>query len=115
MRADRRDVGHFPRARLVAVCAARKRPNGTNVDAHAAFFAVQMILAVRNDHRLRAASAHAERLDVHALVAYAHAAETQNAPGRVVIDRFRPLLLWLMALFFVEAALVRAISKNHIL
>ena len=115
MRADRGDVGHFPRARLVAVRAAGERADGTDVDAHAALFAVQMILAVRNDHRLRAASAHAERLDVHALVAHAHAAETQNAARRVVINRFRPLLLGLMALFFVEAALVRAIRENHVL
>ncbi len=115
VRADRGDVGHFPRARLVAVRAAGERADGADVDAHAALFAVQMILAVRNDHRLRAARAHAERFDVHALVAHAHAAETQNASRRVVINRFRPFLLGLVALFFVEAALVRAIRENHVL
>ena len=60
-------------------------------------------------------SAHAERLDVHALIAHAHAAETQNASRRVVINRFRPFLLGLMALFLVEAALVRAVRENHVL
>ena len=43
---------------------------------------------VRDDHRLHAARANAERFHVHAFIAYAHAAETENAARRVVIDRF---------------------------
>src|SRR5271165_2519753 len=115
MRANRGDIGHFPRARFVAIGAAGERADRADVDAHAALFAIQMVLAVRDDDRLRAASAHTERLDVHAFVAHAHAAETQNAARRIVINRFGPLLLGLMALLFVEAALVRAIGENHVL
>jgi hypothetical protein len=115
VRANCGDVAHFPRPRLVAVRAARQRAHGANVDAHAALFALEMILAVRNDRRLRAALTDAERLHVHALVANAHAAEAQNAARRVVVHRVRPLLLGLVALLLVEAALVRAVGEDHVL
>src|ERR1700674_4151127 len=38
VRAGIRNVLHFPWPRLVAVGAAGKRADGTNIDAHAAFF-----------------------------------------------------------------------------
>ena len=46
------DVLHFPRARLVAIGAAGKRADRANVDAHAAFFAFEMIAAVGDDDAL---------------------------------------------------------------
>src|SRR4029077_17284934 len=115
MRTHGGNVGHFPGTRLVAVGPARERAHGTNIDAHAALFAVQVILTVRNNRGLGAALADAKGLDIHSLVADAHAAETQYAARRIVVNGLGPFLLGLMALFLVEAALVRAISKNHIL
>src|SRR5260370_30713289 len=74
MRAYRRDVSHLPGTRLVSVRAARQRADRADIDAHAAFFAVQMILSIRDDHSLRTALAQAERLDVQPLIAHANAA-----------------------------------------
>src|SRR5260370_38848543 len=74
-----------------------------------------MILSIGDDHRLRTALAHAERLNVHALIAHAYAAETQNAARRVVIDRFGPFMFGLVAFFLGEAAFVGAVGKTHVL
>src|SRR2546430_6632191 len=61
VRADGWHVLHLPRTRLIAIRAAGERADGANVDAHTAFFAFQVIAAVRDDHAVRAAHAHAER------------------------------------------------------
>src|ERR1700730_2986707 len=115
MRAYGRDVFHLPGARLVAIRAAGESADGADIDAHTAFFAVEMVLPVRDNYRLRAALAHAERLDVHSLVANANAAETQYAARRIVIDRLGPFLFRLVACFVGEPVVVGAIGENHIL
>src|ERR1019366_4706629 len=44
MSADGADVLHFPRTRLVAIRSRSQRPDRTDVDAHAALFAFEVIL-----------------------------------------------------------------------
>ena len=51
MRADGGDVVHLPRARLVAIGAGGERADRADIDAHAAFFAVEMVAFIRGDHR----------------------------------------------------------------
>src|SRR5262249_33477287 len=113
--AHRRRIVHFPRTRLVTVGAARERAHWANVDAHAALFAIEVIFAIGNDDAVGATHAHAERLYVHAFVAYAHAAETQDAARRVVVDEVRPLLFGSMNLFLDETRGVCAVTKDHVL
>src|SRR5262245_8360672 len=115
MRAGRRDVFHFPRACLVAIRPAGQRADRADVDAHATFFALEVIFAVGDDDAVRTAHTYAERLHVHAFVANAHAAEAENAAWRVVINDLRPLFFWAMDFFFNETAGVRAVAKNHVL
>ena len=106
---------HFPGARFVTVSAAGKRANGADVDAHAAFFANEMIAAIGDDDGIGAAHTNAERFDVHAFIADAYATETENAARGVVINEVRPFFFGAMNLFFDEAAGVGAVSEDHIL
>src|SRR5256884_1414711 len=115
VRADGWHVLHLPRTRLIAIRAAGERADGANVDAHTAFFAFQVIAAVRDDHAVRAAHAHAERFYVHALVANAHAAEAQNASRSVVINQLGPLLFGAVNLLLDEPAEICAIAVSHVL
>src|ERR1019366_7830496 len=115
VRAGIPDVGHFPRARLVAIGTAGERADGTDVDAHAALFAGQLVRFVGQDHGQHAARPHAERFHIHALVADAHAPEAENTAWRVVIDQRRPFLLGRVELFLDEAGLVEAVAKRHVL
>src|ERR1700758_279113 len=71
--ADRAHVVHLPRPRLVAIRARGERAHRTDVDAHAAFFAVEMIFLIGRNDRADAAVLHAQRPNVHALAADAHA------------------------------------------
>src|SRR5207302_2011331 len=100
---------------FVAIRTASERANGTDIDAHAAFFALQMIFAIGNDHAVGAAHPDAEGLDVHALIANAHAAETENAARGVVIDQLGPLFFGAMDFFFNKAAGVGAVAEDHVL
>jgi len=87
-----------------ASCSDRCRWSSTdraNVNAHAAFFAVQMILAVGNDHRCDPRAPTPNALTSMPSFTHAHAAEAQNAARRVVINGLGPFLLGLMAFFFV--------------
>ena len=115
VRAGVGDVGHLPRARLVAVGAAGERADRADIDAHAAFFAGELAWLVRQDHRLHAARANSERLHVHAFIAHAHAAEAENAARGVVIDQRRPFFLGRVQLFLDEARLVEAVAEGHVL
>src|SRR5208337_4373753 len=83
MRANCGDIGHLPWPRLVAIGAAGERADGANIDAHAAFFAIEMIAFIRNDDGVRPTHAHAEGLNIHAFVADAHASIAQDAARRV--------------------------------
>src|SRR4029077_5504653 len=115
VRAGGGNILHFPRARLVPVRATGERADGANIDAHAALFAFEVIFAVRNDHAVGAAHAHAQRLDVHAFVANAHAAEAEDAAGSIVVDKLRPLFFGAMDFFFDEAAGIRSVAEHHVL
>src|SRR5947209_18540372 len=79
MRACGANVLHFPRPRFVAIGTRGQSANGADVDTHAALFALEVIFFVGNDGRDDAAIIDAQRPDVHAFAANAHAAVTQNA------------------------------------
>ena len=115
MRADRGNILHFPRPRLVTIRAAGQRAHRANINAHAALFAFQVVFAIRNDDRVGAAHADAERLHVHAFIANAHAAIAKDAARGIVINQVRPLFFRPVNLFFREAAGVRAVTENHVL
>jgi hypothetical protein len=115
VRANGRDVLHLPGARFVTIAAAGERADGANVDAHAAFFAIEMVAAIGNDDGIDAAHAHTEGLHVHAFIAYAHATETENAARSIVVDDVRPFFFGAMELFFDEAAGIGAVTKDHVL
>src|SRR6202142_3700440 len=51
MRANRPDVIHLPGARLVAIGPGCQRADRTDVDAHAALFAIEMIVLIGRDDR----------------------------------------------------------------
>src|SRR5580700_6575276 len=115
VRAGFGNVGHFPGARLVTIGAAGERADGADVDAHAAFFALEMIFAIGNDHAVGTAHPDAECFHVHTFVADTYAAETKNASRSVVIDELRPLFFGAMNFFFNEAAGVGAVAEDHVL
>jgi len=64
VRADGRNVLHFPRARFVAIGAAGERPDRADVDAHTALFAFEMVAAVGDDDAVGAAQRDDEPLAV---------------------------------------------------
>ena len=109
------DVGHFPRARLVAIGAAGERADGADIDAHAALFAGELARLIREDDGVHAARADAESFYVHALIAHAHAAEAENAARGVVIDERRPFFFGSVQLFLDEARFVEAVAEGHVL
>src|ERR1051326_4101440 len=115
MRADGANVLHFPWAGLVAVSAGGQRADWTDVDAHAAFFTVQMVAFIGSDHGTGAAELYAERRYIHAFTADAHAAVTKNAARTIKEDHGRPLLLFFMKLAFHIARFRRTIFKSHVL
>src|SRR5262245_10178258 len=86
VRAGGGKVLHFPGPRLVAVGAAGERANRADVNAHPAFFTLEMVLAVGNNHAVGTAHADAQSLYIHAFVADPHTAETENAARSVVVD-----------------------------
>src|SRR6267378_1414154 len=92
VRANSGDIFHFPRSRFVTISAAGERADRADVDAHAALFAFQVIAGVGNDYAVGAAHTDTEGFYVHAFIADAHAAETQNTARSVVINNFRPLI-----------------------
>src|SRR5947209_18026249 len=76
MRAGGADVLHFPRACLVAIRAGGQSAYRTNINAHAALFAIEVVLPVRHDSRTGAAVLNSERPNIHPLAADANAAIT---------------------------------------
>ena len=99
MRADGGDVVHLPRAGLVAIGAGGQRADRADVDAHAALFAVQVIARCWARSRWsHGAVLDAQRPDVHAFAAHAHAAVAEDAARPVKEDHGRPLLLFAMLL-----------------
>src|SRR5256885_13371929 len=74
MRTGRADVLHFPRACFVAIRTRGQRSYRTNINAHAALFAIEVILYVRHDSRTGAAVFNSEGPNIHSLAANANAA-----------------------------------------
>src|SRR5438270_7774307 len=70
--ADGADVVHLPGTCLVTISSRGKCADRADVDAHAALFALEMILLVRRNERGDAAILDAERPDIHAFAANAH-------------------------------------------
>ncbi len=115
MGADGAHVGHFPGARLISISAGGERADGAYVDAHAALFAIEVILAVGRDDGAGAAVLDAERPHVHAFAAYADAAVAEDAAGTVKEDDGGPLLLVAVLLDLDEFRFVRAVFESHVL
>ena len=97
---------HFPGTRLITIRSAGERANGADVDALAAFVAIQVIAFVRRNERNGSAVHDTERADSHAFVADANAAEAENAAGAVIENYGGPLLLVHVEFGFGEAALM---------
>src|SRR5690348_15040539 len=115
MGARRGEIGHLPRARLIAISAAGERADGADIDAHAAFFASQFARLVWKDYGLHAARSDAQGFHVHTFIARTDAAEAENAARRVVVNERRPFFLGVVELFLNEARLVEAVTEGHIL
>src|ERR1700686_5270174 len=113
--ADRAHMIHLPRPRLVAIRSRGERADWADIDAHAALFAVEVIVLIRGDDRTDAAILHAERPNVHAFAANAHAAVTKNAARAIEINHRRPLLLFLVVLRLHEFRFGGAIGERHVL
>src|ERR1700693_4564988 len=77
--ADCAHVIHLPGPGLITISSRGERAHGTDVDAHAALFAVQMIFLIGRNDRTDAAILYAQRPNIHALAADAHAAVAKNA------------------------------------
>src|SRR5579863_8791968 len=115
VRADRTDVLHLPRARFVAVRARGECANRTNVDAHAALFALQVIFFIRGDNRADAAILDAKRPHIHAFAANPHAAVAEDAAWPVKKHHRRPLLLVLVILRLHKLRFGGAVGECHVL
>src|SRR5207302_9043279 len=115
MRAGRADVLHFPRACLVAIRARGQRAYRTNINAHAALFAIEVVLHVRHDSRTGAAVLNSESPNIHPLAADANAAITQNAAGAIEVHDWRPLLFIAMRLDVYVFRFSCAVGERHVL
>ncbi len=121
--ADGGDMIHLPGAGFVAVGAAGERADRAGVDAHAALLTVdvgEVIFAGRRrnvwgDHRRAAAVLDAEREDVHAFAAHAHAAIAEDAARAVEVDDGRPLLLFAMVFGLGVEGVGGAVLEGHVL
>src|SRR5262249_40043791 len=115
VRADRADVLHLPRTRLVAVDAAGQRAHRADVDTGAALVAFQVIADVRRDLADHAAIDDAERAHAHAFIADAYAAEAENATRRIEKHHGGKLFFGSVDFFFGVPALARAVAEHHVL
>src|ERR1035437_10320825 len=78
VRADGADVVHLPRACLVSVISRGQCADRTDVDAHTAFLALEVVAFVGSDYLTLAAVLNAQRPHAHALAADAYAAIAQH-------------------------------------
>ena len=100
-----------------------KRADGAGVDAHAALLAVdvgevvgrQLRGDVGGDDGGAAAVLDAEREDVHAFAAHAHAAVAEDAARAVEVDDGGPLLLFAVVLGLGVEAVGCAVLEGHVL
>src|SRR5579871_134163 len=115
MCADRADMLHLPWPCLIPVSARGQRSDGADIDAHAALFALEMILFIRRNDRTDTAVLHTQSPHVHALAAHPHAAVAENAARPVEVHHRRPLLLVAVVLHFHELRFGGAIAEGHVL
>src|SRR5215470_17874771 len=108
MRASCADMLHFPRTSLISIGARCECTDRANINTHAAFFALEVILFIRRDNRAGVAVLYAECPNIHPLAAHAHAPITKDAPRAVEVHDRRPLLLLAMVLDLDKFRLVRA-------
>ena len=108
-------VLHLPGPGLVAIRARGQRAHGADIDAHAAFFALQVVLFVGSDNRVDATVLNAQRPDVHSFAANAHTPVAQDAAWPVKVHDRRPLLLFAVLLEFHEPGFGSAVSERHVL
>src|SRR5258708_38262808 len=113
--ANRADMFHLPWSRLVAIRSGSQRTDGADVDAHTAFFALEVIFFVRRDDRTHSAVLHPERPHVHAFPANAHATVAKYATRPIEVDHGRPLLFVLMILRLHELRFSGAVREGHVL
>src|SRR5579864_1624706 len=79
-------VLHLPGACFVAIRAGSECAHGADIDAHAAFFALEMVFLVRNNGRNYAPVVHSKPPNVHAFAANADAAVAKNATRSIEIN-----------------------------
>src|SRR6266568_7861722 len=72
VRARRPYMLHFPRACPVAIRSGCQCTHRTNIDAHAALFALQVIFLIRGNNRAHPAVLNAQSPNVHGLTAHPH-------------------------------------------
>ena len=113
--ADCADVVHLPGTGLVAIRSRGERADRADIDAHAAFFALEVIFLVGGDDGVHTAVLHTERPDVHGFAAHAHAAVAQDAARTVEVHHRRPLLLVLVVLGLHEFRFGGAVGERHVL
>src|ERR1035441_1250429 len=113
--ADGCNVIHLPRTRFIAIAAAGQRAHRADVYAHAAFFTVQLRVAIGCDDGTSTTVLHAKCPDIHTFAAYADAAVTKDTAGAVVEDCGRPLLLVTVLLGLFLKALARTVLEGHVL
>src|SRR5208337_1721581 len=115
VRANGVDVIHLPGTGLIAIRAGSKRTDRADVDAHAALFALEMVILIRRDDGTDTAILHAQSPNIHALAAHAHAPITKDAARSVEVDHRGPLLLFLVVLGLGEFGFECAVGECHVL
>src|SRR4030095_12482369 len=89
--------------------------NGADVDAHAAFFALEVVILIRRNDGAHTAVLNSQRPNVHAFAADTHASITKDATRAIEEHNRRPLLFVLVILGLHELGLGRPIGKCHVL
>jgi len=84
---------HLPWAGLVAIRPGCQRPHRADIDAHPAFFALEMVLFVRNDQLRGIAVGDAQGPYVHSLATNANTSIAHDAARAIEVNDGRPLLL----------------------
>src|SRR5581483_4463874 len=98
-----------------AVSTRRESADRADVDAHAAFFALEMVFFVGSDERSNAAILDAESPDVHPFAADTHAAIAEDAARAVKEDDRGPLLFVFVILGVDEFRFGGAVRERHVL
>src|SRR3954470_10807758 len=74
-----------------------------------------MVFFIRSNDGMSTAVLNAERPNVHAFAANAHAAIAKDAARAIEVNDGRPLLLFLVQLAFHEPGFRRTVGEGHVL